>query len=79
LVDSWQESGTELDFNGVNFLMQKVQVSLRSGQRAGHRFCPGRQYDAIMPASGTLETMIERSLETGQKFMDAHLKRNDVA
>jgi hypothetical protein len=62
-LEHWHALDEPLDsYNIWNVLMQRVQQSIRLGQAAVQRFCPGRPYDAILPASGTLMSRSQRSL-----------------
>lgn len=76
LVTGWQDSATAWDMNLWNFLMQKIERSVITGLRAAERFCPARQYDATMPASGTLQEQAERSVSQVKAALDAHIKRH---
>jgi class 3 adenylate cyclase len=59
--------------NAWNFLMQKVRHSLQVGKLAAERFCPDREFDATMPASGTLIARMDAAISTVQPALDAHL------
>jgi hypothetical protein len=79
IINTWTESRqTNADVNAWNFLMQKVQNSLRLAQNAVRRFCPDRAYDATMPASGTLLYQIQRSISISDNALRAHLTRHGV-
>jgi len=54
LIGGWRESETVWDVNVWNYLLQKVHHSVSRGVLAAERCCPSRQYDATMPAAGTL-------------------------
>lgn len=77
-VMSWQESATTWDFNVWNFLMQKIASNVSSGLRAAERFCPGRQYDSTMPASGTLCERAQVSTLHMQAALEAHIRRRSA-
>lgn len=63
ILESWIATGVSLnEYNAWNFLMHKVEHNLRIGMLAAARFCPDAQYDATMPAVGTLRVRVERSL-----------------
>lgn len=62
--------------NAWNFLMQKVRHSLEVGKIAAERFCPDREFDATMPASGTLIARMDAAISTVQPALDAHLARH---
>ena len=63
ILGSWIEMAQPLtDYNSWNLLMHKVQESLNKGELAVQRFCPERQYDATMPAAGTLLHQCQRVL-----------------
>ena len=77
ILQSWIASDVPLtEYNAWNFLMHKVERSVRTGMSAARRFCPDCQYDATMPASGTLLTRAERSLSQAEGFRAAFLKRH---
>ncbi|MDH6167120.1 hypothetical protein M2282_002269 [Variovorax boronicumulans] len=75
LVMGWQEGATVWDVNVWNFLMQKIERSVVAGLRAAERFCPDRQYDTTMPASGTLRARAEVSASNVRAALDAHIRR----
>lgn len=62
--------------NAWNFLMQKVRHSLEVGKIAAQRFCPDRQFDATMPASGTLIARTDAAIASVKPVLDAHLARH---
>lgn len=64
------------DYNAWNVLMHKVQHSLRTGELAVQRFCPDRQYDATMPAGGTLLYQSERALSIADGARAAFMARH---
>ncbi len=65
--------------NAWNFLMQKVCHSLEAGKVAAQRFCPDRQFDATMPAAGTLTHRMEVAISSVKPALDAHLARHAAA
>ena len=79
IVNSWVDSQTTADVNAWNFLMQKVQHNLSIGQRAVENFCPEIQYDATIPAAGTLLDRSQRAISGAQAAMAAHLSRHGVS
>jgi hypothetical protein len=54
IIEDWMRKNTAYEYNCWNLLMHKVEQSLRMGGSAIRKFCCDRQYDATMPASGTL-------------------------
>jgi hypothetical protein len=78
VINSWTESATPLDVNAFNYLMQKVQNSLDIGRNAVQRFCPERQYSAIMPSGGTLIDRLQLAVSSAQLALTAHLARHGV-
>ena len=79
LVMGWQDSATPWDANVWNFLMQKIERSVASGLRAAERFCPDRQYDSTMSASGTLRERAQASAAGMQAALEAHLRRHTTS
>ena len=79
IVNSWVDGQTTADVNAWNFLMQKVQHNLSIGQRAVENFCPEIQYDATIPAVGTLLDRSQRAISGAQAAMAAHLSRHGVS
>ena len=83
LIDHWKGTVPLTEYNHWNVLMHKVENSLRLGELVVQKFCPDRQYDATMPASGTLLSRSQTSLgQVAQirkiwfeKFQAAHAKR----
>jgi hypothetical protein len=80
LVDEWADKVPLTEYNHWNVLMHKVEHSLRLGETVVSKFCPDRQYDATMPASGTLLSRSQTSLNQVanlrklwlEKFQAAH-------
>ncbi len=62
--------------NAWNFLMRKARHSLEVGKIAAKRFCPDRQFDATMPASGTLIERTDAAIASVKTALDAHLARH---
>jgi len=79
IVNSLVDNQTVADFNVWNVLMQKVQHNLNVGRRAVQTFCPERQYDATIPAAGTLFQESERAISEAQVALGAHLSRQGVS
>ena len=75
MVSRWHESETVWDMNVWNVLMQSVGDSVKMGVKVVERFCPTRQYNSLMPASGTLLERAHLSMTNMQRTMDAHLER----
>lgn len=77
LLRAWTATGASLnEYNAWNVLMHKVEHSLRAGILAAARFCPGVQYDATMPAAGTLQRRAELSLTQANTLRAAFLARH---
>jgi hypothetical protein len=79
IVNSLIDNQTVADFNVWNVLMQKVQHNLNISQRALQTFCPERQYDATIPAAGTLLNELERAISEAQSALAGHLSRRGVS
>lgn len=79
LVMGWQDSSTPWDTNVWNFLMQKIERGVALGLHASERFCPNRQYDSTMPASGTLQERARVSATGMRAALDAHIRRHTTA
>lgn len=76
-IDLWERSGTKVDFNAFNVLLQQTMHSLALAREAVLRFCPGQPYSAIIPAAGTLLNVIDRSLNGATAAFNAHMERNN--
>jgi hypothetical protein len=61
--------------NVWNYLMQVVHRSVSSGILAAERFCPSREYNATMPAAGTLVERAITSTASMQSALAAHIDR----
>lgn len=79
MVNGWVDNQTTADVNAWNVLMQKLQHNLSIGQRAVQKLCPENQYDATMPAAGTLLHQSERAISGAQAALAAHLSRHGVS
>lgn len=80
VVDSWIDNEPPSPIvNAWNVLMQKVHHCLRTGKLAVERFCPDREFDATMPAVGTLIARIDTAIASVQPALDAHLARHATA
>lgn len=79
LIMSWKDSEIAWDMNLWNVLMQKIERNVISGVRAVERFCPERQYDNTMPASGTLIERAQKSTSMMYAALDAHIRRYTAA
>ncbi len=79
IVNSLVDNQTVADFNVWNVLMQKLQHNLNIGQRAVQTFCPERQYDATIPAAGTLLHESARAVSEAQAALAGHLSRQGVS
>jgi hypothetical protein len=55
--------------------MQRTQHSLELGKAAVQRFCPERQFDAKIPAGGTLADRIDAAIAPVKPALDAHIAR----
>lgn len=75
LFSGWRDAELQWDINAWNVLMQKIGASITAGVAAADRFCPGRQFDSTMPASGTLAERAARSLKSMQSTLLAHNDR----
>jgi hypothetical protein len=75
ILADWIGSQPLSEYNCWNFLMAKVQHSLWVGAQAIERFCPDRQYDATMPASGTLLSQATRALSNADQARNAFMVR----
>jgi hypothetical protein len=78
LLDNWTSSSTLPEYNCWNYLMHKVEHSLRMGCNVIHKFCADRQFDATMPASGTLLSRAETGLGRARQARDAFMKRRQT-
>jgi hypothetical protein len=77
ILQSWIASAVSLnEYNYWNFLMHKVERCVQTGMTVAQRFCPENQYDATMPASGTLLARAERSLSQASTLRAAFLERH---
>jgi hypothetical protein len=79
LVMGWQDSATQWDVNVWNVLMQKTERSVASGLCAADRFCPARQYDSTMPASGSLRERAQMSTSGMRAALEAHIGRHSTS
>ena len=80
MLGSWIATNVPLsDYNAWNVLMHKAEHSLRTGVLAAARFCPEIQYDATMPAGGTLQNRVERSLAQASAQRTAFIARHQAA
>jgi class 3 adenylate cyclase len=80
VLDSWIDNDPPPPIvNAWNVLMQKVRYCLRTGKLAVERFCPDREFDATMPAVGTLIARIDTAIASVQPALDAHLARHATA
>jgi hypothetical protein len=76
LLASCIAEGTSLsEYNVWNYLMHKVEHSLRAGAKAVRRFCPERRFDATSPAGGLLLEQSERSLSMAEQARSAFMAR----
>lgn len=75
LFSAWREANLPWDINAWNMLMQKIGASVTAGIAAAECFCPGRQFDSTMPASGTLAERAAHSLKSMQVTLSAHIER----
>jgi hypothetical protein len=75
LIKGWRESETVWDVNVWNYLMQKVHQSVSAGVLAAERFCPSRQYNATMPAAGTLVERATISKASMRSALAAYIDR----
>jgi hypothetical protein len=75
VIDAWRAADETWTTNHWNVLMQKIERSVASGLAAAARFCPGRQYDATLPASGTLVDRAAASRRSMRQTLDAHIAR----
>lgn len=78
IVGDWVRMNTAYEYNCWNFLMHKVEQSLRMGENAIRKFCPDRQYDATMPASGTLLSRSETCLARASQMRTAYIVRKQA-
>lgn len=62
LVEHWSGTMALTEYNAWNVLMHRVQHCLRLGELAIQKLCPDREYDATMPAAGSLLTQSRRVL-----------------
>jgi hypothetical protein len=69
------ESTSLSEYNVWNYLMHKVEHSLRVGGEAVRRFCPDRRFDATSPAGGTLLSQSERALSIAEQARSAFMGR----
>jgi hypothetical protein len=76
LLARWIAEGTSLgEYNAWNYLMHKVEHTLRAGAQAVQRYCPDRRFDATSPAGGTLLAQSERALSIAEHARSAFLAR----
>ncbi len=66
---------TTYEYNCWNFLMHKVEHSLRMGENVIRKFCKERQFDATSPAGGTLLSRSEVGLSRAADARADFLKR----
>jgi hypothetical protein len=79
VLESWIATGVVLtDYNAWNVLMHKVEHSLRIGLSTIARFCPDVQYDATMPASGSMLSRVERALAQAHGQRAAWIARHSA-
>lgn len=78
LLDNWISSGTQPEYNCWNYLMHKVEHSLRMGSNVIRKFCADRQFDATMPASGTLLSRAETGLGRANQMRTAFIDRKQA-
>jgi class 3 adenylate cyclase len=80
MVDGWIDNEPPPPpVNAWNILMQKVRHSLQMGKLAAERFCPDREFDATVPAGGTLIERLDAVVSTVQPALDAHIARYKAA
>ena len=76
ILGGWVGVHPLADYNAWNLLLQKATNNLVLGEKAVARFCPDREYDATIPAAGTLFTQSQRVLNivsrAQQAFWDRH-------
>lgn len=75
-IDGWTATAVPQEVNSWNMLMQSVCGGLRLAALAVERFCPDRQFDPILPASGTLIQRIAQATDGATRALQAHLERN---
>jgi hypothetical protein len=75
LIVGWRESDAVWDVNTWNVFMQKIHHSVSVGVLAAERFCPSRQYDPTMPASGTLVDRASISSSMMKRALTGHIDR----
>ena len=75
LIAHWAGTVALTEYNAWNVLMHKVQHSLRTGELAVRKFCPNRGYDATMPASGTLLSRSQTTLDAAEKARALYLEK----
>jgi hypothetical protein len=78
LLDNWINFSTFPEYNCWNYLMHKVEHSLRMGSKVIHKFCADRQFDATMPASGTLLSRAEAVLARAGQMRTAFIERRQL-
>jgi hypothetical protein len=78
LLDNWTNLCTLPEYNCWNFLMHKVEHSLRMGCNVIHKVCADRQFDATMPASGTLLARAEIGLARARQTRNAFIERRQA-
>lgn len=75
LIDHWAGTMALTEYNAWNVLMHKVQHGLRMGELAIRKFCPGRAYDATMPASGTLLSRSQTAMGSAEQARAMDLEK----
>lgn len=78
VLDNWISSGTQPEYNCWNYLMHKVEYSLRMGSNVIRKFCADRQFDATMPASGTLLSRAETGLGRANQMRTAFIDKKQA-
>jgi hypothetical protein len=76
ILEGWIATDMSLsEYNAWNVLTHKVERSVRAGMMVAQRFCPDKQYDATMPAIGSLLSRADRSLSQAERLRAAFLER----
>ena len=78
MIDAWRATEETWTMNHWNVLMQKIERSVASGLAAADRFCPGRQYDATVPAAGSLAHRASVSRTNMRRTLEAHIERQNA-
>ncbi len=79
LIDHWKGTVSLTEYNHWNVLMHKVENSLRLGELVVQKFCPDRQYDATMPASGTLLSRSQTALGQADQIRKLWIEKFQAA